>query len=333
MKIAVTGAGGFLGRALTRRLLASGHDVLAVIKQKPDSDDSDNGGPNVIYLDLSEEGGCVGIFNGCDVVIHCAALRRDFGRWKDFQKSNIDITRNVMENALKEKVSRIIHISTTAVYGNERNHIGTDEGADYGERVVDHYTRSKIEGDKIVARMISEKNLPAVILRPGHIWGSGDKRILPFLVNGLKSRHLALVNKGENFLSLSYIDNVVDGVMLAIDKDGITGETFNITDGSKVTSKRFIGDIIWALGIDYKPRDGIYPLLYGVASLTEAYFRLVRRESPQPFTRYMARFLRYDAFFNISKAIFELGYKPKITYKEGITLITPYLRSLYYGKK
>lgn len=333
MKIAVTGAGGFLGRALVLELLESKHEPLAIIKHESDSEEFENDGISIVCQDLSDREGCGGLFKGCDAVVHCAALRRDSGSWKEYQRMNIDTTRNVMENALKEGVSRVIHISSTAVYGNERNHVGTDEGADYGERIVDNYSRSKIEGEKIVSRMIEENNLPAIILRPGHIWGPGDRRILPFIVGGLKSKHLALIDGGGNFLSLSYIDNVIKAIMLALEKEDAVGKTFNITDGSKVTSKRFISDIISVLGIDYKLRNGAYPLLYGFGSLTEAYFRLVRRESRPPFTRYMARFLRYDAFFDISRAMLELDYKPKISYREGITLVTPYVRSLYYGRK
>lgn len=333
MKVAVTGAGGFLGQALVLELLESEHEPLAIIKRESDAEEFDNSSLKIVCQDLSDREGCVGIFKGCDAVVHCAALRRDFGSRREFERMNVETTRNVMENALKDGVSKIIHISSTAVYGNERNHVGTDEEADYGERVVDLYTRTKIEGEKAVIRMAEENGLPAIILRPGHIWGPGDRRILPFIVNGLKSRRLALVNDGGNFLSLSYIDNVIDAIKLALEKENAVGEVYNITDGSKVTSKRFISDIIAVLGIDYRIKNGTYPLLYGVASLIEWYFRIVRRKSRPPFTRYMARFLRYDSFFDISKAMTELGYKPRISYQEGITLVTPYLRSLYYGRK
>ncbi|UCC79790.1 MAG: NAD-dependent epimerase/dehydratase family protein [Candidatus Zixiibacteriota bacterium] len=333
MKVAVTGAGGFLGQALVYELLESKHEPVAIIKRESDADEFDDSSLKIICQDLSDKEGCAGIFKDCDAVVHCAALRRDFGSRKEFQKMNVETTRNVMESALKDGVSRVIHISSTAVYGNERNHVVTGEDADYGERIVDLYTRTKIEGEKIVMRMVEHDGLPAIILRPGQIWGPGDRRILPFIVNGLKSKRLVLVNEGGNFLSLSFIDNVIEAIKLAIEKEKAVGETYNITDGLKVTSKRFISDIIAALGIDYKIRNGAYPFLYGVASLTEWYFRLVRRKSRPPFTRYMARFLRYDSFFDISKAIDELGYVPRISYKEGITLVTPYLRSLYYGRK
>jgi nucleoside-diphosphate-sugar epimerase len=333
MKVAVTGAGGFLGRALALELLESGHEPVAIIKKESDADKFEKGALKIICQDLSDREGCAGIFGGCEAVVHCAALRKDYGTRRDFEKMNIETTRNVMESALKEGIPRVIHISTTDIYGNERSHMGTDEEADYGERIVDLYTWSRIEGDKIVARMMEEKNLPAVILRPGHIWGPGERRILPFIVNNLKSGRLALINGGDNFLSLTYLDNVLKAIKLALETEDARGKIYNITDGSRVTSKRFIADIISILGIEYRLRNGFYPLMYGVASLTEIYYGLVKRKSRPPFTRYMARFLHYDSFFNVSRAFRELGYEPKISYKEGLTLATPYLRSLYYGNK
>lgn len=333
MKVAVTGAGGFLGRALALDLLESGHEPVAIIKKESDAEEFENGALKIICQDLSDPEGCTGIFKDCDAVVHCAALRRDFGGRRDFQKMNIDVTRNVMENVLKEGIAKVIHISTTDIYGNERSHVGTDEEADYGERIVDLYTWSKIEGEKIVVRMTEENKLPAVILRPGHIWGPGERRILPFMVRNIKSRRLALINNGDNFLSLTYIENVIQAIKLALEKEETKGKIYNITDGSRITSKRFITDIISILGIDFRLRNGFYPLMYGVASLTELYYGLVMRKSRPPFTRYMARFLHYDSSFNISRASRELGYSPKISYKEGLTLTTPYLRSLYYGRK
>lgn len=333
MKVAVTGAGGFIGRALVNRLLESEYEPLAIVRKDSDVEIYEGEGIQSVCRDLAEQDACVGLFKDCYAVVHCAGLRRDYGKWEKFKRTNIDITRLVMEYALKAEVKKIVHLSTAAVYGNDRSHFGTDEEADYGERVVDNYTKSKIEADKIVVSMIEEKNLPAVILRPGYIWGPGDQAIIPFIVRGLKAGRLFLADDGDNLLSLTNIDNVVEAIMMALGKDKAIGKIFNITDGSRVTSLQFINDIITVLGIEYRPKSISYPILYMAAYLMEAYFRLVQRTSTPPLTRFAARFLNYDAIFDISRAIYDLGYKPKISYKGGMTLLTPYLRSLYHGGK
>jgi len=333
MKVAVTGAGGFLGRALVSRLAESGQKPLAVVKKEQDASVYEKNGIESVCRDLAEKETCGQLFRDCDAVIHCAALRRDFGRWEDFKRTNIDITRLVMEYAAKAGVKKVIFVSTVAVYGNDRNHFGTDEDADYGERVVDYYTRSKIAADKIVASLIKERNFPAVILRLGYIWGPGDQVVVPFVVRNLKSKRLFLADDGSNLLSLTYIDNAVEAIMLALKNEEASGKVYNITDGSRVTSERFIYDIISILGLDYRPKRVGYPVLYMAAYLLEAYHRLSRRSTPPPLTRFTSRFLKYDAVFDISRAIYDLGYQPKISYKEGMTLLTSYLRTLYYGGK
>jgi len=333
MKVAVTGAGGFIGRALVNRLLESGHEPFAVVKKEPDADSYNESGIRSACRDLADRDTCIDLFKDCDAVVHCAAIRRDYGRWEDFRRTNIEITKLVMEYATRAEVKKIIHMSTVAVYGNDRSHFGTDEEADYGERVVDHYTRSKIEADKIVLNLIKEQNFPAVILRPGYIWGPGDKAIIPFVISSLKSKRLFLADDGSNLLSLTHIDNAVDAIMLALENEGAVGQVFNITDGSKVTSKKFVEDIIGILGIEYKPKHIQYAVLYTIAYLFEAYFTITRRTGTPPITRFASRFLKYDAVFDISKAIYSLNYQPKMTYKAGLTLLTSYLRSLYYGGK
>ncbi len=323
-----------MGKALVARLRESEFEPLAIVKKEPDSSAYGENGIESVCRDLNEKDACIGLFKDCHAVVHCAALRRDYGKWEDFKRTNIDLTRLVMEYAAKAEVKKVIHISTVAVYGNDRSHFGTDEDADYGERVVDYYTRSKIEADKIVATLIDERNFPAVILRPGYIWGPGDKTVIPFIVKSLKSKRLFFADDGSNLLSLTYIENVVEAIMIALRKEDAAGKTFNITDGSKVTSNRFINDIIAILGIEYRPRHVPYALLYTIAYLLEIYYRLVRRSAIPPLTRFAARFLKYDAIFDISRAIYDLGYQPKISYKEGMTLLTSHLRSLYYeGKK
>ena len=333
MKVAVTGAGGYLGRALVGRLLASGLEPLAIVKKESDAREYREKGVNSKCRDLSEENNHSGLLEDCKALVHCAALRRDYGRWEDFKRTNIDITRLVMECALDENLEKIIHISTTAVYGNDRSHYGTDEEADYGERVVDYYTRSKIEADKIVSTLIKYKDFPGVILRPGYIWGPGDQTIIPFIVERLRSRRLMLVEDGDNLLSLTYIDNVVEAIILALNSKEATGRIFNITDGSKVTSKSFVTDIMTILGIELSLKAIPYPLIYSMAYLLERFYGVARKSTPPPYTRFAARFLKYSAIFDISRAIYDLGYQPKISYKAGMTFITPYLRSLYYGSK
>ena len=93
-----------MGRALVDRLLASGFEPLAVVRKESDAREYEGKGIGSIYCDLSKEDDYAGLLNGCRALVHCAALRRDYGRWEDFKRTNIDITRLVMTCALNEKI-------------------------------------------------------------------------------------------------------------------------------------------------------------------------------------------------------------------------------------
>ena len=331
MKVAVTGAGGFLGRALIKKLLENGHEPLAIVKKESYAAELNQAGINAYARDLSTADDCQNFLRGYDAIVHCAALTRDFGRWEDFNKFNIITTQNILDQSQKAEVGRFIHISTTAVYGNERNHYGTDEENNFGQQVVDPYTRSKIISDQIVTEFFNQTNIPGMILRFGNIWGPGDPNILPYIVEGLKKRRLVIEGGGDNVLSLTYIENAVDAIFLALTKESNQSQIYNITDGMKVSSRKFIEDIIGVLGIKYTLRNIPYPILYSLAYFFEQYYIFTRKQTKPPLTRFGARILKYHAVFDISRAMIELGYHPHISYKDAMAQSSAYIKILYDG--
>jgi nucleoside-diphosphate-sugar epimerase len=121
--------------------------------------------------------------------------------------------------------------------------------------------------------------------------------------------------------------------MLALEKNIPVGRIYNITDGAKVTSRRFIDDITDILGIKYKLHRMPYPVLYSAAYALERLYLAVNAQSEPPLTRFVARLMKYHAVFDISRAISELEYRPVVTYREALALSIPYIRALYYGQK
>ncbi|MCD6162716.1 MAG: NAD(P)-dependent oxidoreductase [candidate division Zixibacteria bacterium] len=333
MKIAITGGTGFLGGALAKAYINRGDDVVALARQSSNTSVLSELGVEIIYGELSDENSFNSLLKNADLGIHCAALATDFGSWDDFLTINVNGTKNFFEACLKQDCPRSIYISSVAVYGNGQNHRGTDEDAPYEKLIIDNYTRSKIAADRMAFDYYRKHNLPATIIRPGYIWGQGDRAIMPRLIQGLKNNRLAVVNNGVNLMNLSHIDNVVQGIMLAAENDNAIGKAYNITDGSKVTTFRFMSDLIDLIGVDYKLRSFPYVPAYIAAYLCESYAQIRRYKVEPPITRYTVRMGKYDQVFDISKAIFELGYKPSITYKEGMARLARYVRSLYYNSK
>ena len=199
--------------------------------------------------------------------------------------------------------------------------------------IVDNYTRSKIIAERMVFDYHKNNDLPVTIIRPGYIWGIGDRAVMPKMISAIKSGKLAVTEGGVNLMNLAHIDNLVEGIKLAAAKDISIGRAYNLTDGSKVTTKRFFEDILNLLGVEYKIRSFPYVPAYVVAYFCELYAILRRFKVYPALTRYTVRMGKYDQVFDISRAMHELGYKPKVQYKAGMAGMVSYLRNLYYGQK
>lgn len=333
MRVAITGASGFLGGALARAYCENGDNVITLVRKTSNISLLKELGVEIIYGELTDENVFHTLLKNADLSIHCAGLTTDIGPWEQFVTVNIGSTKNFFEASLKQECPKVIYVSSVAVYGNGRHHRGTDEETSYETIIVDNYTRSKIIADRMAFEYHQNFNLPVTVIRPGYIWGPGDRAIMPLLVKAIKEGRLAVADGGTNIMHLSHIDNVVKGIMLAAKSEKSIGRAYNITDGSKVTTLRFLTDLIDIIGVEYKIRSFPYVPVYVAAYFLELYARLKRYRFKPPITRYTVRLSKYDQVFDISRAIYELGYKPQVNYKEGMAGMAAFVRSLYYGQK
>jgi len=333
MRVAITGASGFLGGALAKAYRDSGDDVVALVRSTSNTSILEEMGVEVIRGELTEPANFLGLLERAELAIHCAAMAIDFGPWETFQAINVDSVINFMEACVTQKCRRAIYISSVAVYGNGRHHRGTDEDAPYEDIIIDNYTKSKIYAERAVFDYYQNKKVPVTIIRPGYIWGNGDRAVMPKMIDAIKGKRVAVVDGGANLMNLSHVDNVAQGIVLASEKDIAVGRAYNLTDGSKVTTRRFFEDLLDIIGIDYKIRSFPYVPAYVAAYFCEMYGVLKRYQVYPPITRYTVRMGKYDQMFDISRAVNELGYRPKISYKEGMAGMIRYVRRLYYGQK
>ena len=155
------------------------------------------------------------------------------------------------------KLRRWIQISSLGVYP-ARDHFGTDETVAPDIEGLDGYTRTKAEAEVLLKQHVAQHKLPAVILRPGFIYGPGDRHVVPRLIEQLRAGKMKLLGDGQKLLNNTYVGNLVDAVMLALrEPTRAVGETFNIRDERLVSREEFIGTIADYLGL---PRPGKVPL-------------------------------------------------------------------------
>jgi nucleoside-diphosphate-sugar epimerase len=324
MKVLVTGATGFLGNHLTETLVEKGKEVRALVRDMAKAHRLKELGVELCSGDLCDPSSLFSAAQGVEIVYHCAGRVDEWGEKELFYKANVEGTRNLLEAALKNGC-KVVHTSSLTVLALHKSPKPIDETFPYAPKVVDFYTETKRKGEKIALEYSQGKGLPVTIVRPGLIWGPGDTKTLPRLIDILKKKRMFLVNGGKNHLTLSYCSNVVDGLILA-GQSGASGRVYHITDGEKVTAKDYFCALASLFQLPPPSTPVPFSLALLVVFLMGIQARLTRREDPPLFTLYGLYLLTHDLEVDLSRARTELGYQPKIGFKEGIKLMEEWIK-------
>ena len=247
-----------------------------------------------------------------DCLIHAAGVVGDGSDRRRFFSTNVAGTRHLLD--VMSPSARLIHISSLAVITGLQHHHGTDETADYiptGEP----YTDSKIAAEKLILEHPGCHS--AVILRPGFVYGPGDRLLLPAVIGNLQRSSVRLIDGGRHRMNLTYVGNLVDAIMLAFESEDAKAGIFNITDDEPVTKKEFFFTVADLLGIDRPTRTVSLAQARLACTVLEPLYRILRISSP-PVSKAKLRFAGLSQFFDVTKARTILGYRPAVAFQEGI---------------
>lgn len=320
-RVLVTGATGLLGSHLIERLRARGDQARALVRPSSDARFLDELGVEVVRGDLTDPAACDRALDGVGVVFHCAAKVGDWGSWREFQIGCMDATRTLAEAAVRAGVGRFVHVSSTSAYGHptDREEPITEDHP-LGENVwlLDYYTRSKVECERLLWEMSNAGRLPLTVIRPSWLFGERDRTTIPRLIQEFRWKRVSIVGKGDNPLSAVYAGVVADAAILAADDPGSAGEAYNITSHEPITQREFLDMLADALGA---PRvTGRFPFwlaYYGGLTL-ELRERALRSKKPPRVTRYGAWLLGRYLSYSTEKARGKLGWSPAFSYQESI---------------
>lgn len=318
MTILITGATGFLGGALTRRLCKDGYQIRASGRDQVQGAQLAALGAEFIPADLRDAEAVHSLCEGVNVIIHAGALSSLWGKRELFWACNVTGTRHIVEGALKHQVSRLVHISSPSVYFDFQDAENLDEDAPLPHRFVNEYTASKHAAEGVVLEGC-EQGLQALILRPRALFGPGDTAIFPRILRALASKRLKIIGSGQNLADLTYIDNAVDACLLAMTAP-ITqsGRIYNITDGDPTPLWPLLNQIAHELGYPTPTRRVPLRVARFAARLLESIHRLVCPQREPIFTEYSVGILGCSLTLDISRARHELGYQPQVKSREGI---------------
>jgi dihydroflavonol-4-reductase len=303
--VLVTGASGFVGSAVAAKLLARGFAVRALVR--PTSPRFHLAGLDIAFAegDLLDAETLRPAMAGVRHVFHVAADYRLWARDRnEIMRNNVTSTRNVMEEALRAGVERVIYTSSVATLAVRRDGSSVDETFPLDEaKAIGVYKRSKVAAERLVERMIAQDRLPAVIVNPSTPIGPRDVKPTPtgrIIVDAARGRIPAFVDTG---LNLVHVDDVADGHLAALDR-GRIGERY-ILGGQNVSLSAMLAGIATLLGRRppriRMPRSAIVPL--AVAAETIARF-----SGREPLVTLDAlRMSKYQMFFTTAKAERDLG--------------------------
>lgn len=310
MRVFLTGATGFIGGRIARKLRHRGDEVAALVRSPSKAGDLEALGCSLVPGDLADTDAIRGGMGGCDAVIHAAAMYEVGIRASErpaMREANVDGTATVLKTALELGTPRVVYVSTINAFGNTQGQI-VDENYRHTERYVSAYDETKHLAHKVAVDLIENHSLPGIIVQPGSVYGPGDPsttgRALRMFLDG-KMPVRTLLGVGVNML---HVDDAAEGIVLALDK-GRVGEAYvlggeigrleeEIETAARLTDKkapRFTVPV-WALRMSIP----LWPLVGRVMGMPPNLKELI--SAGHPDVTYWAT----DA-----KARSELGYSPR----------------------
>jgi len=312
MKCMVTGAAGFIGSALVNTLAEKGYVVKAVThSSKPKHRIK-----NVEYVkgDITDIDSLKPLVKDVEVVFHCAAHVKDYGPKKPFYDINVGGTKNLVEVCKNGDVKRFIFLSHIRYESNKR----------YGL-----YSKTKKIAENVLLDEYKNNKLPIVIIRPGNVYGPGSTIWVLRNIESIKKNRITLVNHGNGIFLHTYIDNLIDALLLAMEKPEAVGKDINVTDGDyTVTYGKYFNDLAELIG--EKPiTKNLSKTSAMIIAKIMIFLNKVLKIKPW-VTPTAVNILTNEQKISIEKAKEILGYRPKIDYEQGMKNIQEWLKKESY---
>jgi 2-alkyl-3-oxoalkanoate reductase len=323
-EVLITGGNGFVGRYVVSALLDRGDRVRVLALPDEDARWLECRGVQVHRGDVRQPETLAAPMAGAERVLHLAAMMDVWRPMEDYRAVNVTGTENVCRAALRAGVGRLVHMSSSSVYG-----MGLARPAEESHPLApfrDPYPITKAAGDRLVQRMIVEEGLPAVIIRPDQIFGPGDHLHFGGTADRLRAGRGIIVGRGDNALPLVFVTDVVHGLLLALKHDRAVGGAYNITNDRPLTQREFLDAIAGGIGAKPPRLHLPYRALYSAGYLAERLATLTPSWTRPPITRLGVAFLGTDHRCSIEKARSELGYRPRVALDLGVLVAADWYR-------
>ena len=318
MRVLITGGTGFIGGHYLGHLrqhhpelrlffsgrdLQKGHQLAAAT------------GAHFYRGDLEDIAYCNLICKDVDVVVHCAGKSGIWGDYEAYYRANVIPTEQLLAAALKNGVGRLVNLGSPSVYFDFNDHLNITE--DYlPPRFADNYARSKYQAETRGQRAHCEQ-LRTLSLRPRFVVGPGDRTTLPRVIASHQRGQLVQIGEGRNIVSMTSIDNLMQALDCAVlGPDEVCGDLYNIADPDPVNLWDTINELLRLLAMPPMQHKLPYGIAYGLAAVTEAGMRVLRRRHEPVLTRHQVAIMGNSFTLNTDRAQRRLGYQPAYIFEQ-----------------
>lgn len=320
MEILITGGNGFLGHNLVRTLQARGDTVRVIALPTENTSYLEQRGVTVFRGDIRDPQVLTEPMRGVDGVFHLAAMIGAWRSMREYRAVNVAGTEHVCRAAMAAGVKRLVHISSAMVYNMAIGRPVTE--ADALEPLDEPYCMSKAEGDELVQRLIAEQGLPAVIIRPGTLFGPGDRLNFGRMTDRVHAGKGLIIGSGKNAVPFIYVSDMVQALVLALDHPRAVGQAYNICNDQPLTQAELLTAIAHELGVAPPRLHVPYLPLYAGAFAAERLATLSDNRITPFVTRHGVKLYGADNRLSIEKARRELGFEPRVPLREGVRITT-----------
>jgi nucleoside-diphosphate-sugar epimerase len=312
----VTGGSGFIGGRLIERLLADGHEVRALARSQSAAERVRARGAEPVEGDLADPAAMRAGAEGCELAFHAAATLGDWGTPEEFERGNVDGTRNALRACAEAGVRRFVHVGTEAALLAGRPLVDVDETAPLRPDSPALYGATKARAEQAVLAANSE-TFETVVVRPRFVWGVGDTTLLPVMVEMVRSGRFAWIGGGRHRTSTTHVDNTVEGLVLGATR-GRPGNAYFVTDGEPVVFREFVTELLLTQGVAAPTRSIPAPVASALASSGEASWRLLHLPGRPPLTRFAYWVSSQECTIRTDKAREQLAYAPVKSIDQGL---------------
>ncbi len=322
MRVLVTGASGFLGRAVAAQVAAAGHSVRT-FQRRP----SGVAGAEDVLGSVTVGADVERAVRDVDAVVHLAAKVSLAGDPAEFRRVNVGGTRSVLAAARRAGATRMVFVSSPSVAFSGSSIMGDGALPADPRRARGDYARTKAVAE-LMALASDAPEFSVVAVRPHLVWGPGDTQLIRRIVDRARRHRLPLLDHGAALIDTTYIDNAASAITAALERaDAVHGQAFVVTNGEPRPVAELLAEICAAAG-EPAPRWRVpAAVARGAGSLVEAVWRVWPGADEPPMSRFLAEQLSTAHWFDQRRTRTQLQWTPTVTLEEGLSRLAASYRS------